>query len=163
MSETEFSVMRYPGPDGVRPIDLARRCNMTKQAMNYVLMSFEAKGYIERKSPKGQRSTTIYLTRKGWKLLSATRHCATEIEDRWAAHIGARRFSALRASLHEIAVWLGKLPATPPAVGPHGKAKVGPDDRTVKWPLTPPSPRVVPSRKRARISQGEEVKRRAQS
>jgi DNA-binding MarR family transcriptional regulator len=124
MTETEFSVMRYPGPDGVRPIDLARRCNMTKQAMNYVLAGFEAKGYIERRSPAGQRSTTIYLTPNGWKLLSATRHCATEIEARWATHIGARRFNALRASLHEIAVWLGKLPATPSSIGPHGKSKV---------------------------------------
>src|SRR5436190_10238762 len=62
MTETEFSVMRYPGPHGVRPIDLARRCNMTKQAMNYVLAGFETKGYIERRSPKGQRSTTVYLT-----------------------------------------------------------------------------------------------------
>jgi DNA-binding MarR family transcriptional regulator len=117
MTATEFSVMRYPGPDGVRPIDLARRCNMTKQAMNYVLAGFEAKGYIERKSPAGQRSTTIRLTPKGWKLLSATRHCATEIEGRWAAHIGARRFNEVRASLHEIAVWLGKLPANPPTIG----------------------------------------------
>jgi DNA-binding MarR family transcriptional regulator len=117
MTATEFSVMRYPGPDGVRPIDLARRCNMTKQAMNYVLAVFEAKGYIERKSPARQRSTTIHLTPKGWKLLSATRHCATEIEARWAAHIGARRFDALRASLHEIAVWLGKLPARPSTMG----------------------------------------------
>ena len=112
MTQTEFSVMRYPGPDDVRPIDLARRCNMTKQAMNYVLSGFEAKGYIERRSSAGQRSTIIYLTRKGWKLLSATRRCATEIEARWAAHIGARRFDALRGSLHEIAVWLGKLPAS---------------------------------------------------
>jgi len=119
MTETEFSVMRYPGPDGVRPIDLARRCNMTKQAMNYVLAGFEAKGYIERRSPVGQRSTTIYLTPKGWKLLSATRHCANEIEARWAAHIGARRFNAVRASLQEIAVWLGRLPVTPPSPEPH--------------------------------------------
>lgn len=117
MTETEFSVMRYPGPDGVRPIDLARRCNMTKQAMNYVLAGFEAKGYIERKSPLGQRSTMIYLTPKGWKLLSATRHCASEIEAGWAAHIGTRRFDALRGSLHEIAVWLGKLPSNAGTVG----------------------------------------------
>jgi DNA-binding MarR family transcriptional regulator len=113
MTETEFSIMRYPGPDGVRPIDLARRCNMTKQSMNYVLAQFEAKGYIERRSPAGQRSTTIYLTPKGWKLHSATRHCAAEIEARWATHIGPRRFDAVRASLHEIAVWLGKWPTTP--------------------------------------------------
>ena len=126
MTETEFSVMRYPGPHGVRPIDLARRCNMTKQAMNYVLAGFEAKGYIERRSPVGQRSTTIYLTPTGWKLLSAARHCATEIEARWAVHIGARRFNALRAALEEIAVWLGKLPATPPSVDRQSKVDVFP-------------------------------------
>ncbi len=116
--------MHYPGPDGVRPIDLARRCNMTKQAMNYVLMGSENEGYIERRSPVGQRSTTIYLTAKGWKLLSATRHCAGEIEARWAAHIGTRRFNAVRASLHEIAVWLGKLPAPPTTTGQHGQSQV---------------------------------------
>lgn len=112
MTETEFSVMRYPGPDGVRPIDLARRCNMSKQAMNYVLAGFEAKGYIQRRSPAGRRSTTVCLTSKGWKLLSATRHCATEIEARWADHIGGRRFNAVRNTLHEAAIWLGKLPTT---------------------------------------------------
>jgi DNA-binding MarR family transcriptional regulator len=120
MTETEFSVMHYPGPDGVRPIDLARRCNMTKQAMNYVLATFEAKGYIERRSPAGQRSTTIHLTPNGWKLLADTRQCATKIEARWAAHIGVRRFNALRASLNEVADWLGKLPATPVSVGSQG-------------------------------------------
>jgi DNA-binding MarR family transcriptional regulator len=123
MTETEFSVMRYPGPDGARPIELARRCNMSKQAMNYVLAGFEAKGYIERRSPTGRRSTTICLTPKGWKLLSKTRQCATDIEARWAAYIGSRRFNALRASLQDIAVWLGKLPATPPGTGPVGKPK----------------------------------------
>ena len=122
MTETEFSVMRYPGPDGVRPIDLARRCNMTKQAMNYVLAGFEAKGYLKRKSPVGKRSTTIHLTAKGWKLLSAARHCASEIETQWAAHVGTRRFDAVRASLHEIAVWLGKLPPVP--ITTHGKSQV---------------------------------------
>lgn len=124
MTETEFGVMRYPGPDGVRPIDLARRCNMTKQAMNYVLAGFEAKGYIQRKSLVGQRSTTVCLTPRGWKLLSATRHCATEIEARWAAHIGPRRFDALRASLQEIAVWLGKLPPDAPKNGSREKTNI---------------------------------------
>jgi len=124
MTETEFSVMRYPGPDGVRPIDLARRCNMTKQAMNYVLAGFEAKGYIERKSPVGQRSTMIYLTPKGWKLLSATRYCATQIEAGWAAHIGTRRFDALRDSLREIAVWLGKLPLNASTNGSRERSQV---------------------------------------
>jgi DNA-binding MarR family transcriptional regulator len=108
MTETEFSVMRYPGPDGVRPIDLAQRCNMTKQAMNYVLASFEAKGYIERKSAPGRRASIVTLTPMGWRLLSATRKCAASIENQWASRIGKRRFSALRASLYELAISLRK-------------------------------------------------------
>jgi DNA-binding MarR family transcriptional regulator len=108
MSETEFSVMRYPGPDGVRPIDLAQRCNMTKQAMNYVLSGFEAKGYIERKSSPGRRASIVTLTPMGWRLLSATRKAATSIENQWAGKISQRRFKALRATLYELATWLGK-------------------------------------------------------
>ncbi len=42
--------MRHPNLDSTRPIDLAQRCNMTKQAMNYVLTGMTAKGYIARKS-----------------------------------------------------------------------------------------------------------------
>jgi DNA-binding MarR family transcriptional regulator len=109
MTDTEFSVMRYPGPDKVRPIDLAQRCNITKQAMNYVLSGFEAKGYIERRSSPGRRARTIFLTPKGWKLLAATRKCATDIEHLWAARLSSRRLNALRASLYELAIWLGKL------------------------------------------------------
>ena len=32
-----FSVLRYPGPQGRRPSDLAAETGMTKQAMNYLL------------------------------------------------------------------------------------------------------------------------------
>lgn len=111
MTETEFSVMRYPGPHGVRPIDLARQCDMTKQAMNYVLSGLEAKGYIKRKSSPGRRARTIFLTPKGWGLLATMRKCATDTERVWAEHIGVPRFEAVRASLHELATWLGKLEA----------------------------------------------------
>jgi DNA-binding MarR family transcriptional regulator len=108
MTETEFNVMRYPGPDGVRPTDLASRCNMTKQAMNYVLSGFQANGYIERRSEPGRRATAIFLTPEGRKLLATTRRCANEIELTWAAQIGRDRFDALRSALFEIATWLGE-------------------------------------------------------
>jgi hypothetical protein len=32
-----------------------------------------------------------------------------EIEREWAEHLGAKRFKALRATLHDLALWLGKL------------------------------------------------------
>lgn len=111
MTETEFSVMRYPGPNGVRPTVLAQRCNMTKQAMNYVLAGLVAKGYITRKSLPGRRARMIFLTSKGWKVLAAQRKCAIDTEHEWARYIGERRFNVLHDSLYELAIWLGKLEA----------------------------------------------------
>lgn len=128
MTETEFSVMRYPGPDGVRPTVLAQRCNMTKQAMNYVLAGLVAKGYIERKSLPGRRARIIFLTSRGWGVLAAQRKCAINTEREWAAHIGERRFNVLHDSLYKLAIWLGKLeaPATVASenpTSPSGKGK----------------------------------------
>ena len=111
LTEPEISVMRYPGPHGVRPIDLSRRCGMTKQALNYVLSGLEAKGYIERKSAKGRRARTVILTEEGWRLLAAFRKCASDTERVWAEHIGTPHFEAVRASLHDLAAWLGTLEA----------------------------------------------------
>src|SRR4030095_5824210 len=54
ISATELGVFLYPGPDGRRPIDLARQCNMTRQAMNYVLAGLERRRYIQRNA--GPRS-----------------------------------------------------------------------------------------------------------
>lgn len=113
LTESELSVMRYPGPHGVRPIDLARRCGVTKQAMNYVLSGLETKGYVERKAAKGRRARTVILTLEGRKLLAAFRKCASDTERIWAEHIGIPRFDAVRASLHELSTWLGTL--EPPA------------------------------------------------
>ena len=48
ISPTELGVFLYPGPEGRRPIELARQCHMTRQAMNYVLAGLERRGYIER-------------------------------------------------------------------------------------------------------------------
>jgi DNA-binding MarR family transcriptional regulator len=111
LTEQELSVMRYPGPHGVRPIDLARRCGITKQAMNYILSGLETKGYLGRKAAEGRRARTIVLTTEGLKLLAAFRKCAGDTERVWAEHIGTPRFEAVRASLHELAAWLGKLEA----------------------------------------------------
>jgi DNA-binding MarR family transcriptional regulator len=41
-------VFQTPGPDGVRPSELAARTNMTKQAMNHLLVTLESGGYLER-------------------------------------------------------------------------------------------------------------------
>src|SRR2546426_11710077 len=50
ITQTELGVFLYPGPEGRRPVDLARQCNMSRQAMNYVLAGLEHRGYIQRQA-----------------------------------------------------------------------------------------------------------------
>ena len=104
---TELRVFLYPGPDGRRPADLARQCNMTRQAMNYVMAALERRGYVTRRTEAGVR--VVRTTPAGRKLITRLRACVAGIEREWAAHLGKRRFDELRDTLHELSHWLGKL------------------------------------------------------
>jgi DNA-binding MarR family transcriptional regulator len=106
---TELAVFLYPGPEGRRPIDLSRQCNMSRQAMNYVLAGLERRGYIERHAGPGSAARVVRLTDRGWKMIAHIRSTVTGIEQEWAAHLGAQRFDALRETLHDLSLWLGKL------------------------------------------------------
>jgi DNA-binding MarR family transcriptional regulator len=108
VSPTELRLLLYPGPDGKRPIDLARQCDMTRQAMNYVLSSLEDRGYIERNAATGKTSV-VHLTERGWELVPVIRNCIATIEGEWTTHLGKRRFEALRSTLLDLSRWLGKL------------------------------------------------------
>jgi len=109
ITHTELAVFLYPGPEGRRPIDLARQCDMTRQAMNYVLAGLENRGYILRQDGPSATARAVYLTDKGWALIAQIRKCVVEIEKEWAAHLGEQRFMALRETLHDLSLWLGKL------------------------------------------------------
>ena len=106
---TELGVFLYPGPDGRRPVELARQCNMTRQAMNYVLAGLEHRGYIERRAGTGAATRVVRMTDRGWDMVAQIRSCVAAIEREWAAHLGAQRFKALRETLYDLSLWLGKL------------------------------------------------------
>ena len=109
LSHTELGVFLYPGPDGRRPIDLARQCNMTRQAMNYVLAGLERRGYLARRVEAGGAARVIRMTDRGWAMVGPIRDCVAAIEREWGAHLGKQRFTALRETLRELSQWLGKL------------------------------------------------------
>jgi DNA-binding MarR family transcriptional regulator len=106
---TELRVFLYPGPDGRRPSDLARQCNTTRQAMNYVLAGLERRGYIERQAGTNAAARVVHLTGSGWAIIAQIRHSVAAIEQEWASHLGAQRFKILRDTLRDLAVLLGKL------------------------------------------------------
>ena len=109
LTPTELGVFLNPGPDGRRPIDLARQCNMTRQAMNYVLAALEHRGYIKRNTETDAATRVVRLTARGWEIVAQIRACVASIEREWALHFGAQRFKAFSETLRELATWLGKL------------------------------------------------------
>lgn len=109
ITHTELGVFLYPGPEGRRPIDLARQCNMTRQAMNYVLAGLERRGYILRCAGPSAAARVVRMTDRGKKIIAEIRNCLAEIEKEWAAHLGSQRFMAMRKTLHDLALLLGKL------------------------------------------------------
>jgi DNA-binding MarR family transcriptional regulator len=98
-----LSVLQYPGPEDMRPSDLAIRTRMTKQALNYLLGQMEELGYLERvEDSSDQRFKRIRLTPRGRAAGAAMREIVLEIEAEWAQKLGPRRFAELRDLLAEL-------------------------------------------------------------
>ena len=103
LDAAHLNVLQYPGPDGVRPSDLAAQLRMSKQALNYILGQLERFGYLERQpDPDDQRSKRIVLTERGRSLVPVIRAAVGEVEDAWSQELGAERFSQLRSLLVEL-------------------------------------------------------------
>lgn len=99
-----FRLLRYPGPDGARPSDLAERVNSTKQAISPLVNDLERWGYLRREPDPGDgRARLLRLTPRGAELLRMIREQHAAIEAEWSEHLGPRRFSTLRATLRDLA------------------------------------------------------------
>ncbi len=92
-----------PPPDGERPSELAKRANMTKQAMNYLLVQLEGLGYVRRTETEDAAARLVSLTDRGWKVGSLQRATVRAIEREWAAKVGGKRFAIFMEVLREIA------------------------------------------------------------
>jgi DNA-binding MarR family transcriptional regulator len=99
-----LTVFQWPGPVDVRPVDLASRTRMSKQAMNHLLGQLERLGYLTRRlDPHDQRYTRVDLTARGEAAIRAIREIIEEVEAEWRAKIGPRRFAELKTLLSELA------------------------------------------------------------
>lgn len=95
-----LAVLRYPGPNGRRPSELAAEVGATKQAMNYLLGQLEQLGYLDRRDdPDDLRSKRVHLTARGETLRAAIRSTVTRIEEELEAELGAASYAQLRALL----------------------------------------------------------------
>ena len=98
-----LTVLHWPGPDDLRPSELATRTRMSKQALNYLLGQLERNGYLQRRDdPHDQRFKRIALTRRGQRAARAMRDIVREVEAEWQQQLGPHRFDELRTLLTDL-------------------------------------------------------------
>ena len=107
-----LTVLQYPGPENLRPSELAARTRMSKQALNYLLRQMENLGYLSREpDDSDHRSKRVKLTARGHSAIDAIREIVTEVENEWEAQLGPEPFRQLRYLLTQ----LRPIAATPDA------------------------------------------------
>jgi DNA-binding MarR family transcriptional regulator len=103
-----MAVLQFPGPEGIRPGTLAERSGMSKQAMNQLLRSLEALGYIVRSDALDEsRARIIRLTKRGRAAYARIHAILRDIEREWSAELGRTRFAQLKKLL--LRVWESPL------------------------------------------------------
>lgn len=99
---SHFGVIQYPAPDGVRPIDIAAKAQMSKQAANYLISQLESNGYLQRRTVPG-KGRLVFLTAKGKKVEQVAYATMRTIELEWQRALGVERYRDFRESLAKLA------------------------------------------------------------
>jgi DNA-binding MarR family transcriptional regulator len=103
-----MAVLQFPGPDGVRPGVLAERACMSKQAMNQLLRSLDALGYLTRSDASDEgRARMVRLTRRGRAAYVKIHEILRDVEREWITELGPRHFTQLKGLL--LRVWESPL------------------------------------------------------
>ena len=88
---------------GTTTVELARLLGVTKQAASKLIGSMEAAGYVRRSTDATDgRIRNIELAERGERLLTVVEAIYAELEQRWAAVIGATNLEEVRADLSKI-------------------------------------------------------------
>jgi DNA-binding MarR family transcriptional regulator len=107
------SVMRlipHLPPEGLRPTELARRADITKQAVGQTLSLLEEYGLVEyAPDPTDGRALIVRMTELGVEAsrlgLAALADVQQDVEARVGADVVARTFRGLRTILAELETW----------------------------------------------------------
>jgi len=95
--EAHMVILRYPGPQGRRPSDVAAEIGMSKQAVNYLLGGLERAGYVERDDdPTDGRSRLVEFTERGEALRRAIRASVRKVEREVEKQLGSEEYARLR-------------------------------------------------------------------
>jgi DNA-binding MarR family transcriptional regulator len=97
------AVFAQIAPDGSRLTDLARRANMSPQAMGELVDELEELGYVVRRpDPTDRRAKLIVLTKKGQACIAAGIATIDGIEQQLIDRLGERGHRQLRSLLTKL-------------------------------------------------------------
>ena len=102
INQAYFGLFQYPPIDGTRPIDLAKRLGMSKQALNHLLGQLEKFGYLQRRHVQPNGHAAVYLTERGWLVVESNVTTMRQLEADWERQLGKQRFAGLKAALKEL-------------------------------------------------------------
>jgi DNA-binding MarR family transcriptional regulator len=110
--------------DGIRPTDLARRVDVSKQAVGQTLADLEARGYVEYVADASDgRARVVRLTRAGREAMAIGIDVLARLEAAVAARVGRRRLDTLAADLAAVLDVLHSGAITAAALGPPATAR----------------------------------------
>lgn len=94
--------------EGMRLSELAKRAQLTKQLLNYIVTAVEERGYVERlPDPLDGRGKIVRLTGRGQQAAQVGREIIESIEREWAASLGLEDMRELRSLLERLVSVLG--------------------------------------------------------
>lgn len=126
---SHVTLLRWPGPDGRRPSQVAADTQISKQRVNDLLRDLEHLGYLRLQAdPTDNRARIVRLTRRGQALHEVAVGIHAELEDEWAAQVGAARYGELRRALAELVPGAAREAAGPASAAPRGAALARPVD-----------------------------------
>jgi DNA-binding MarR family transcriptional regulator len=96
-------VFAFLDDEGTTVSELARRAQITKQAMAELVAHLERHGYVERvRDPTDRRAKRVRATSHGREVYAVAREAIAEIEREWTARLGATKMRDLRELLQEL-------------------------------------------------------------
>jgi DNA-binding MarR family transcriptional regulator len=99
----DLQVLQWPGPDGLRAIDLATNAGVSKQAIKPLVEHLESCGYLTREpDPNDHRAQRLRTTARGSRLLAEIRKIGGRIEAELAERIGPQRYENMRDALQDL-------------------------------------------------------------
>jgi DNA-binding MarR family transcriptional regulator len=93
-------VMQRIGPHGTRLTELAEAAQVTKQTASSLIDQLERKGYVRRTAdPADARARLVQIAERGAAARPVAEAEVAAVEREWRAHLGERRWAALRTAL----------------------------------------------------------------